>query len=167
MKYFPTIKFLAVASVLVLGITFISSLTPNKNPNTISNDVSSTTSSGEKMTNGQGVSSEVQGEKENDDDSDNKIPTSNVKTTVTPTATTKGGYTIAEVAKHRSSSDCWTVVNGSVYNLTSFVSNHPGGVSAISKLCGIDGTSQFENQHGGQRRPENELASLKIGELAK
>lgn len=32
-------------------------------------------------------------------------------------------------------------------------------------ICGKDGTSAFENQHGDDRRPANELAGLKIGTL--
>ena len=66
---------------------------------------------------------------------------------------------------HNSSTSCWTVVSESVYDVTSFINKHPGGSGAIKSLCGKDGTSSFENQHDGQRRPEQELASLKIGTL--
>ncbi|MES2014693.1 MAG: cytochrome b5-like heme/steroid binding domain-containing protein [Patescibacteria group bacterium] len=89
-----------------------------------------------------------------------------VDTTQTPTKGA-GEYTLAEVAKHNSASSCYTAVNGSVYDLTRFIDQHPGGVQAIESLCGIDGTTAFLAQHGGQRRPENELASLKIGTLVK
>ncbi len=84
-----------------------------------------------------------------------------------PSASSSGvtSYTLSDVAKHSTTSDCWTVVNKNVYNLSSFVYQHPGGVRAISSLCGKDGTETFTNQHGGQSRPENELASLKIGVL--
>ena len=74
-------------------------------------------------------------------------------------------YTLADVAEHSTENDCWTTVNGGVYNLTSFVHSHPGGVARIIQICGIDGTSKFMNQHSGQSRPESELASLKIGTL--
>ena len=63
--------------------------------------------------------------------------------------------------------DCWTAVNDGVYNLTPFVNQHPGGVANIARICGVDGTSAFTDQHGGERRPANELASLKIGALIK
>lgn len=76
-------------------------------------------------------------------------------------------YTMTEVAKHASQSDCWTAVRGGVYNLTSFFGQHPGGDKNLAKLCGIDGTSMFETKHGGSYRPEQELASLKIGVLVK
>lgn len=74
-------------------------------------------------------------------------------------------YRIQEVAMHNSLKSCYTAVNGSVYDLTSFIDQHPGGVQTIESLCGIDGTATFQAQHEGQRRPENELASLKIGVL--
>lgn len=75
-------------------------------------------------------------------------------------------YTMAEVAKHGSQSDCWSAINGGVYNLTSWIDQHPGGADAIISLCGTDGSSAFNDQHGGQRRPANELTGFKIGVLA-
>lgn len=74
-------------------------------------------------------------------------------------------YTMAEVSSHNSRTNCYTVVNGSVYDVTGFISQHPGGAPAVLSLCGIDGSSAFIDQHSGQRRPANELASFKIGTL--
>merc|ERR1740121_3017910 len=37
-----------------------------------------------------------------------------------------GGYTLEEVAKHTTKSDCWVVVNGEVLDVTKFLSEHPG-----------------------------------------
>lgn len=74
-------------------------------------------------------------------------------------------FSMADVAKHHDASDCWTAIDGSVYNVTSWVNQHPGGSDAIISLCGIDGSSAFNDQHGGQRRPANELAGFKIGTL--
>lgn len=75
--------------------------------------------------------------------------------------------TLEEVSTHNTSDDCWTVVETGVYDLTSFVSSHPGGVGAISQICGADGSELFLGKHGGQGAPERELSSLKIGELAR
>lgn len=74
--------------------------------------------------------------------------------------------TADEVAQHSTPEDCWTIVNGEVYDLTSFVGKHPGGRSAISQICGTDGTALFTGQHGGQGAPERQLSSLKLGALA-
>ena len=38
------------------------------------------------------------------------------------------------------------IVNGKVYNVTSYVTNHPGG-KAIVLGCGKDATSLFESKH--------------------
>jgi len=103
---------------------------------------------------------------ESDDDT---ARTSNTQTqaTLTPAAQTSGAFTMAQVKAHNSASSCYTTVSGSVYDLTSFIGQHPGGEAAILSLCGTDGTAAGTAQHGGQRRPENELAALKIGILAK
>lgn len=93
--------------------------------------------------------------------------TNNTTTISTDTSKSDKTYTLADISKHKTTSDCWTTVNGGVYDLTPFVNNHPGGVSNITKVCGIDGSTLFGDQHGGERRPANELSSLKIGSLSK
>lgn len=77
----------------------------------------------------------------------------------------RAGFTMAQVAQHNSQNSCYTAINGNVYDLTSFIDAHPGGAGSILSLCGVDGTTAFMNMHGGQGRPEAELASLKIGAL--
>jgi uncharacterized protein YjdB len=55
-------------------------------------------------------------------------------------------YTLADVAKHSSSTDCWIVLNKTeVYNVTSFLSVHPAGPSPITPYCGKDATTAFNN----------------------
>ena len=78
-------------------------------------------------------------------------------------ATTTPSYTLTQVATHANASSCWSIVQGNVYDLTSWINQHPGGSGAILSMCGKDGTAAFDGQHGGQRRPENELASFIIG----
>ena len=88
--------------------------------------------------------------------------------TTTSKATTSGAkiYTAADLAKHATRASCWTVIGGNVYDLTKWISRHPGGSSTIIALCGKDGTAGFSAQHGGQPRPANELAAFKIGKFA-
>ena len=86
--------------------------------------------------------------------------------TATKTTTTKQTtYTMADVKKHAKPASCWSVINGNVYDLTKWINRHPGGTSVIISLCGRDGSSMFNGQHGGQNRPANELAGFKIGKL--
>lgn len=76
------------------------------------------------------------------------------------------GITLEEVAKHSTREDCWTAIDGTVYDLTPYMEQHPGGAGALAWLCGIDGTSAFQSQHGSEQRPASELADLAIGVLA-
>ena len=86
--------------------------------------------------------------------------------TVTPPTPTVKSYTMAEVAAANTESNCLTVINGTVYNLTAFVNKHPGGDRNILRICGKDGTSAFNGQHGGESKPENILATFSVGVLA-
>ncbi len=89
-----------------------------------------------------------------------------VKQVVKPsTSPQKNIFSLQIVAEHNNQTDCWTAINGSVYDLTSFVSQHPGGVDKITRLCGIDGSSQFNNQHGSSKKAQASLSLLKIGQL--
>lgn len=73
--------------------------------------------------------------------------------------------TNSEVKKHNSRDDCWSIVSGKVYNLTSYVQQHPGGIELISSICGIDGSAAFSNQHGSSAKPNNVLTGLLLGSL--
>lgn len=96
----------------------------------------------------------------------NTTSVANNVTTKTDTGSATGQtYTIAQVATHNNNSSCWSAINGGVYDLTSWISRHPGGEQAILSLCGTDGSAAFNEEHGGQRRPTSELASFKIGTL--
>jgi len=48
-----------------------------------------------------------------------------------------------EIAKHNSTKDCWLIINGKIYNVTSYLGAHPGGAGAIAPYCGKDGTAAF------------------------
>lgn len=53
----------------------------------------------------------------------------------------------AELKKHKTQNDCWTCINGKVYNITPYVDFHPGGVDEIMKCAGRDGTALFNKYH--------------------
>ena len=83
----------------------------------------------------------------------------------TQTMNTTTHYTLDQVATHNSRSDCWTVVNGVVYDLSSFFGSHPGGADNLARLCGIDGTEAFTNQHGSNREAQDRIRDFEIGTL--
>ena len=74
-------------------------------------------------------------------------------------------FSADDVAQHATAEDCWTIVDGNVYDVTPFASRHPGGLAAISQICGVDGTVQFSGKHGSDSAPNSQLESLKIGTL--
>ena len=69
----------------------------------------------------------------------------------------------SEIKTHNLKSDCWSIVNANVYNLTSYVKSHPGGASVIANICGKDGSKAFVNQHNTQGKPNNVLSSFLLG----
>lgn len=83
-----------------------------------------------------------------------------------PEVVEPAGYTMTQVRANNTTSSCWAAVNGNVYDLTGWVSRHPGGSGAISRLCGTDATSAFSARHGNQTNPNNTLASYLLGPLA-
>jgi hypothetical protein len=87
----------------------------------------------------------------------------------TPTAevTTQAGYTMAKVKENNSASSCWSIISGNVYDLTKWISSHPGGRSAITGICGRDGTSTFNGKHRGDGGPASILSGYLLGPLAK
>ena len=50
---------------------------------------------------------------------------------------------MAELVKHNKSSDCWMLISGSVYDITSFFGSHPGGNATMEATCGTDATVAY------------------------
>lgn len=74
--------------------------------------------------------------------------------------------TFATVAAHNQASDCWLVIKDQVYDVTTYVSQHPGG-ETILKGCGKEATQMFElvNKHRGQA--QNLLTQYLLGPIQK
>ena len=92
-------------------------------------------------------------------------PAASATPTPSPTLTTQTsvGFTQAQVEANNSSAKCWSIINDNVYDLTKWIKSHPGGQSAITFICGKDGTDAFLAQHRGQSSPFSRLASFYIG----
>ena len=81
-------------------------------------------------------------------------------------ATGDAGLTMDEIAAHSTPDDCWSVVDGQVYDLTAWIDQHPGGAGPIELMCGVDATEAFMAMHGSQQAPKEVLAGFEIGLLA-
>ena len=113
-------------------------------------------------------------ENEREDEAENKTPVTNPNPAPTPVPNpipvpvpAPTGYTMAQVKVHAALGNCWAAVNNSVYNLTPWISAHPGGSQAILGLCGTNGSAAFNAQHGSQAKANSALASFRIGALIK
>ncbi len=87
---------------------------------------------------------------------------------VTPSSTPSSNsreITRSEVSAKNSRSECWSIIKGKVYDLTTWIRQHPGGEEYILDICGKDGTSNFSSKHGSFGRPISELAKFLIGNL--
>lgn len=118
-------------------------------------------------------------EEDDDDDNDDRSRGSAVATTAvsvksTTPAVTKTSpspavpmktFTLAQVATHNTRESCFTSIAGKVYDLTSYIDMHKGGVREIMSVCGRDGSILFSSQHGGSAKPEQALSTLLIGTL--
>jgi len=48
---------------------------------------------------------------------------------------------------HNKKNDAWTAINGKVYNVTPYLSFHPGGEKELMRVAGRDGTKLFALTH--------------------
>jgi hypothetical protein len=74
----------------------------------------------------------------------------------------------AELASKNTPENCWSSLNGSVYNVTEYISRHSGGEKSITRACGQD-LAQFSANHPGgsfdSAKLQGILSEYKIGEL--
>ena len=56
--------------------------------------------------------------------------------------------TMEEVAKHVAMDDAWTVIRGTVYDVTEWLEDHPGGKRILLSACGQDSTEEYDDYHG-------------------
>ncbi|ELR12116.1 cytochrome b5 family protein [Acanthamoeba castellanii str. Neff] len=73
-------------------------------------------------------------------------------------------YSAADVAKHNKMEDLWTIYKGKVYDITSFVDEHPGG-DVLLQGAGIDSTELFDDV-GHSDEATGMLKQYYIGELS-
>jgi cytochrome b involved in lipid metabolism len=91
-------------------------------------------------------------------DDDQPAQTPSTAQTPTPTQTPaqqaaqtnqNTSYTMAEISKHNSTSDCWLLISDKVYDVTSYMSMHPGGIRTIAPTCGTDATYAYDTKNEG------------------
>uniref|UniRef100_A0A4W4G0A3 Cytochrome b5 heme-binding domain-containing protein n=1 Tax=Electrophorus electricus TaxID=8005 RepID=A0A4W4G0A3_ELEEL len=73
-------------------------------------------------------------------------------------------YTLEEVQTHNMSKDAWLIIHEKVYDITSFLEEHPGGEEVLLEQAGGDGTESFEDV-GHSTDAREMLQQYCIGEL--
>ena len=91
-------------------------------------------------------------------------PTAEPVATETPAAE-PAGFTMAMISENNTASKCWVAIDGMAYDLTAWITSHPGGQGAITGLCGKDGTAMFLSRHGGQANPDRTLDMYVLGPI--
>ncbi|RQM08030.1 hypothetical protein DH86_00001370 [Scytalidium sp. 3C] len=73
-------------------------------------------------------------------------------------------FTVAEVAAHnqKSTDGLYIIIDGSVYNVTDFVDEHPGGAKILKRVAGKDASKQFWKFHN-ESVLKKYAPTLKIG----
>lgn len=78
--------------------------------------------------------------------------------------------TMDEVSKHNTQDDCWMVIGNDktggakVYNVTSYLDDHPGGAEVLLDVSGQDADEFFEDI-GHSKDARDELKKLLVGKL--
>ncbi|KAK4936659.1 hypothetical protein LTR10_022511 [Elasticomyces elasticus] len=75
-------------------------------------------------------------------------------------------FTAADVAKHdaKSGKELYIIVDGTVYDVTNFVDEHPGGAKILKRVAGKDASKQFWKYHN-ESVLKKYAPKLKIGEI--
>ncbi len=87
----------------------------------------------------------------------------------TPESTVSTGISLQDVAEHNNAASCWIVVDGIVYDVTTYLSKHPAEPEVLLAWCGKEATQAWETKAGTgdshSSRADALLAAYAIGSL--
>ncbi|KPI94686.1 PREDICTED: cytochrome b5-like [Papilio xuthus] len=72
--------------------------------------------------------------------------------------------TLAEVSQHDTPRDCWVVIYDRVYDITTFLDEHPGGADIMLEYAGGDASTAFRSS-GHSKSAGKALERFVVGEL--
>ena len=73
---------------------------------------------------------------------------------------------LSEIETHTTRNECWIILKGTVYNISSYLAYHPGGEKIIEKFGGKDCTDEFDKYHSWVNI-EGLVGVLKVGYVEK
>ena len=65
-------------------------------------------------------------------------------------------HSLNDVAEHNQQVDCWMAIHGQVYDLTTYLPQHPTALSLILPSCGLEASHAFDTKNRG--RPHSDVA---------
>ncbi|ESK98329.1 hypothetical protein Moror_79 [Moniliophthora roreri MCA 2997] len=74
-------------------------------------------------------------------------------------------WSLQQVAEHNTAKSCWVIIHNNVYDVTEFLSEHPGGSVIILKYAGRDATLAYEPIHPKDALEKNLPASKHLGPI--
>lgn len=81
--------------------------------------------------------------------------------------------TTEEVARHPVAGNCWIIINGKVYDISSYIPKHPAPENTITKYCGKNADLGWQTKDKtGKKSPHSASAArllkrFEIGTLVK
>ncbi len=78
------------------------------------------------------------------------------------------GYALKDVASHNTAGDCWMAIHGKVYDVSTYLPNHPSRPEVIERWCGREASEAYDTKTRGRRHSQEadrQLETYLIGRL--
>jgi cytochrome b involved in lipid metabolism len=78
------------------------------------------------------------------------------------------GYSLKDVASHNTAGDCWMAIHGKVYDITTYLPEHPSRPEVIERWCGKEASEAYATKTRGRphsQEADRQLESYLIGRL--
>ncbi|CAN8314337.1 unnamed protein product [Cochlearia groenlandica] len=69
-----------------------------------------------------------------------------------------------DMAKHKCKNDCWILIHGKVYDVSTFIDEHPGGDNVLLAVTGKDASIDFDDVRHSEEAKET-MKKYCIGEV--
>jgi|JI8StandDraft_1071087.scaffolds.fasta_scaffold252245_1 cytochrome b involved in lipid metabolism len=79
-----------------------------------------------------------------------------------------GRYSTGDVARHGLAEDCWMIIAGEVYDVSSYIPDHPTEPEILLPWCGRDASEAYRTKGKGRSHSayaDRQLAQYRIGTL--
>jgi cytochrome b involved in lipid metabolism len=77
-------------------------------------------------------------------------------------------YSLKDIASHNTAGDCWMAIHGQVYDVTTYLPDHPSRPEVIERLCGKEASEAYDTKTKGRRHSQEadrQLETYLIGGL--